>query len=185
MGLTHPAVNLVAYQTGWFALVLSAAAHRSWLGILIGLAIVGLHLWRVRHRSEAILIGAAVAWGLLAESVLLGAGFIQYASANPLLQWLAPAWILVLWALFATTLRYSLRWLLGRPLLAGLLGSALGPLAFRAGEALGAVRFAPVRWTTYAALAVVWGLSLPLLVLLAGRRPDPISARRDEAQTRN
>jgi len=33
MGMTHPAVNFVAAQTEWLALVLSAAVQRSWFGI--------------------------------------------------------------------------------------------------------------------------------------------------------
>ncbi|MFN0177331.1 MAG: DUF2878 domain-containing protein [Gemmatimonadales bacterium] len=168
--MTHPAVNFVAHQTGWFALVLSAAAQRSWLGILVGLGIIALHL--ARHRSEAPLVAGAVAWGLAAESTLLGPGLLQYASKNPGPAWLAPIWILVLWALFATTLQHSMKWLLGRPALAGLLGATLGPLAFRAGEGLGAVQFAPLRWTTYLGLAAVWGVSLPVLALMARRRPE-------------
>jgi hypothetical protein len=44
-----------------------------------------------------------------------------------------------MWIAFATTLNVSMRWLRGRPELALLFGAVGGPLAFYAGERLGAV----------------------------------------------
>ena len=168
--MTHPAVNFAAYQLGWFALVLSAAAQKSWMGIALGLVVIGAHLWAVRRSAERRLIGTAFVWGLVVESGFQATGLLRYSSGFDSVTWVAPLWIVTLWALFATTLRHSLRWLLHRPLLAAVLGAAFGPLAFRAGEAMGAVQFAPDRWTSYLGLAVLWGVSLPALCLITGRQ---------------
>lgn len=170
MGMTHPAVNFLASQLGWFACVLGAAHGHPWFGGLLALVLIGLHLRATPdRRREASLIATAAAIGLVADTLLLNAGRQTYASPWPGGIPLAPLWIVVLWAQFATTLRWSLRWLLGRPLLATALGAAAGPLAFRAGEALGAVRFGPNRILSLVALGAVWAVALPTLSRLAGR----------------
>ena len=37
-------INYALYQTGWFACVLGAAAHRPWTGFAIAIVLVGVHL---------------------------------------------------------------------------------------------------------------------------------------------
>jgi hypothetical protein len=71
--------------------------------------------------------------------------------------------------LIAATLRGALSWLSGRHLLAGLLGVVAGPLAYVAGEGLGAATFGAPRWLSMLSLAVEWGLATPLIVFLAHR----------------
>jgi Protein of unknown function (DUF2878) len=53
------------------------------------------------------------------------------------------SWLLVMWGQFATTFRFSLRGVMRRPLFAGLFGATGGPIAFLAGERLGAVILLP------------------------------------------
>ena len=86
-----------------------------------------------------------------------------------------------MWAVFSTTLNSSLKWLKGRLGLALGLGAVFGPLAYLAGEELGAIRLeAPM--LAIIVLAAIWAVSLPLLVILASRwdsmadrvRPDYI-----------
>jgi hypothetical protein len=86
---------------------------------------------------------------------------------------LAPVWDVVLWIQFATLLRYALGWLRGRPALAVLFGAVGGPVAFVAGERLGAVAFHPSPGFSLIALAVVWAMVLFLLTRLAGGRDSP------------
>ena len=94
-------------------------------------------------------------------------GLVIYPSGQPFGQ-LAPAWILAMWPLLATTLNVSLRWLKGRYLLAALFGAIGGPLAFLAGERLGAVVF-PDTGLTMIVLAVGWATLFPLLMRLSQR----------------
>ena len=56
-------------------------------------------------------------------------------------QWLAPPWDVVLWMQFATILPFCLGWLSRRYLLCSVLGLIGGPMAFYAGEQIGAVSF--------------------------------------------
>ncbi|HEX9205581.1 MAG TPA: DUF2878 family protein, partial [Candidatus Deferrimicrobiaceae bacterium] len=50
-----------------------------------------------------------------------------------------------------------------------LLGAAAGPLAYYAGEALGAVRFGIPAWRSLAALAILWGAAIPGFFALSRR----------------
>ena len=71
-----------------------------------------------------------------------------------------------MWALFATTINLSMAWLKQRWLLASFMGSVFGPLAFIAGEKLGAVQFID-RPSALLALALGWASLMPLLLWLA------------------
>lgn len=149
--------------------MLGAAHGLPWPGAAAGLLIVVMHLAAVpdrRHEGRLLLLAGLI--GLVAESAVQAGGLVVYASGWNRVPWLAPGWILVLWIQFATLLRHSLRWL-HRPVLASVLGAVGGPLAFRAGEALGAVRFGEPRWAGFAALGLLWAVALPILVSVAER----------------
>ena len=87
-----------------------------------------------------------------------------------LLQGLAPYWMVALWAIFATTLNVSLRWLRGRAVLAAALAAVGGPAAYYAGAQLGALKLvAP--GAALAAIGAGWAVIAPAL-LAAARRVD-------------
>jgi len=182
--VTHPAANVLGQQIGWLACVLGAAHGHPFLGATIALVIVGFHLRAVPDPGpEAGLLALAAALGLGIESGLQAFGILTYSSPWRSVPWLCPPWIAVLWIQFGTTLRFGFRWLRGRPALAAIVGAIGGPLAFRAGEGLGAVQFAADRRLTYLALAVVWGICFPVLTIAAAKLPEQPGARRLAEQT--
>ncbi len=131
--------NFVAYDVAWFALVLSAAAGRSWLGLAVAALVLAAHFEFVPRRvPEAKLVVAAAAIGLAWDSALVVAGLASYAGAG-LLPGLVPLWMVALWATFATTLNLALAPLKSRPWLAAVVGAVAGPLAYWAGVRLGAI----------------------------------------------
>jgi hypothetical protein len=160
-------VNLGLYQVGWFAIVLGAANGIGWLGAVIALLLVGVHLALVRRPSRHLaLILAAGAIGMTADSLQLQFGVLRFPNSTSA-RWLAPPWDAVLWIQFATILPFCLRWLSRRYASSAVVGFTGGPLAFYGGEQLGAVSFDPPRAVHFAVLAVVWALALPLLVWLS------------------
>lgn len=166
------AANLLAFQVAWFACVIGAARGEPLAGVAAAALAIALHGALSGERAkEALLIGAALAIGLAWDTAMLRAGFVVYASPGPLPQ-LAPAWILALWALFATTLRDPLRWLHGRPVLAALLGGVGGALSYASAARLGACEF-PDAGRALAVLAVGWGVIAPVLVEAARRLDAP------------
>jgi Protein of unknown function (DUF2878) len=161
-------VNFVAFQFGWFACVVGAARGWPLTGTAIAALIVAWHIVRAARPAEELkLIAVALLIGVLWDSALIALGLTDFTSGT-LLVGLAPPWILALWALFATTLNLSLRWLRQRWLLAALLGAVAGPLSYWAGVRLGAVQFvAP--WPALIALSIGWALITPVLVNVASR----------------
>ena len=70
--------------------------------------------------------------------------------------------------LFATTLNVGMRWLRKSTLVAAIAGAIGGPLAFLAGERMGAVSFADPA-TSLVVIGIGWAVLLPVLVQLAIR----------------
>lgn len=155
------ALNLLAFQAGWFATVLGAAHGLPWLGPIAVLAAVVLHLMLTTQRlSELKLLAVALILGLIFEQALLDAGLVSYPGDPDGV----PLWMLALWPLFATTLNVSLAWFKPRLGLAALAGTLAGPLAYASGETLGAIRLhGPALWL----LAAGWALVFPLLLAVA------------------
>jgi hypothetical protein len=161
-------VNFIGFQIGWFACVLGAANDKELLGMIIALGIVIYHVVaQVDSINELKLVLVAVVIGLFWETWVLSSSILLYPS-HPEASFWAPYWLIMMWALFATTINLSMGWLKGRWLLAMLMGAIFGPLAFVAGEKLGAVVFLDSTLSMIT-LAIGWGLLMPLLLWLAER----------------
>ena len=153
-------INYALYQIGWFACVLGGASHHPWTGCLIALILVGVHLALSVERSlEARLVVLATGVGAAVEMIQIAAGTYRFTSGT-VNNALPPPWLLVMWAQFATTFRGSLRGVLTRPVLAMLFGAAGGPIAFLAGERLGAVTLLPPLVYGLLRLSVSWAIAL-------------------------
>src|SRR5688572_11536220 len=132
------ALNVVAFQVGWFACVLGAAYGWPWAGVAAAAAAVAWHTWRAaRPAQELKLVAVAVLVGALWDSTLVAAGWISFAP-DAFAENLAPYWILAMWALFSTTLNISLGCLPGRVAAAALLCLLAGPAGCWAGGPPGA-----------------------------------------------
>lgn len=163
-----PASNFLLAQAGWFACVLGAAGDLALPGAAVGIAIVAIHLLvSASPRREGRHLAFAALVGLLFDSALVAAGVLEYRN-GVFADGIAPYWIVIMWPLFATTLNSSLRWLHGRWLLAAALGAVFAPLAYVAGARLGAVEIVAMT-AAMSALALGWGVLLPLLVGCAAR----------------
>jgi hypothetical protein len=171
--------NVLLFQACWFVCVLGGAWGLPWLGPIAALGVIAVHLRDApRPGPEALLITVAAVTGALWDGQLAGHGWVEYDS-GVVARWLAPVWIIAMWASFATLLNVSLRWLHNRFGLALLFGAVGAPFAYLGGAALGAARF-PDQMIALAAIGAGWALILPLLVTLA-RRLDGIAEIPQEA----
>lgn len=161
--------NYVLYQAGWFACVLGAATQRPWLGAAIAAIVLLLQVALSTRRGRDLrLIAAAVIIGGVVESIHLAAGTYVFQSGTFAAGW-PPAWIILMWAQFAATFAFSLRPIVTRPIAAALFGAVGGPIAFVAGDGLGAVTLLPPMMTGLLQLAVSWGLAMVILSAIARR----------------
>ncbi len=159
------AVNYVLYQAGWLVLVLLAAADRPGAATAAGLGLVAVHLALAGDRRDELrLLLTAALVGLVVESLQVALGGLQFQSGT-VVDGVAPPWIVVLWAQFAATLRYCLRWLARDWRVATAFGALGGPLAYWLGERLGAVRVEG--GAAWALLALLWALAIPTLMRVA------------------
>jgi hypothetical protein len=166
MSTTMIVSNVVLFQIGWFACVLSAAAHQPWFGILVTTAVVVTHVLRAPlPTAELKLVLLSLGLGLVFDSLLVWQGWLQYSSGIVFPN-VAPYWIVALWGLFATLLNVSLRWMRGRWVLAIVFGAVGGPAAYYGGLRLGALEFGNLP-AGLLALAIGWAVLTPLLLALS------------------
>ncbi len=160
-------INVALYQAGWFACVLGAAGGWAPLGGLIAISLTVAHLLLARERpAELRLILVAGLLAFVAEPVQLSLGALAYTEHDAGSR-VPPLWIVALWLQFATLFGIALAWLQERLLLAVVLGAIGGPLAFLAGERLGAATVLAPRVQSLAVLAVLWATAVPLLAAVA------------------
>ncbi len=161
-------INFTAFQVGWFSSVLGAANGMPWLGPVVFIAVLSLHL-RGAQRPD-LEIGLVLACGIVGtwfDSLLVATGWVAYP-AGQFSTVMAPYWIITMWMLFATTLNVSMGWLRGKRLLAAVLGAAAGPASYYAGQKLGAIELREPAFALLA-LGVGWAFLMPLVLELAER----------------
>ena len=181
--LWRAVANFAGFQAVWLACAGGAGQGHPMLGPFAAVLWLALHLARLHANSqdsrgrgadratEVKLLAAAAITGYVFDSVLALGGAIAFPDhAGPA----APTtpWMVALWAAFAATLRHSLDWARRRYVLGVIAGAVFGPLAYTAGETLGAITLAapPLGWL---AVAGEWALAMPLLLWLRERFEAP------------
>lgn len=154
--------NILAYQAAWFGCVLGAANEVAWVGTALALALTAVHLVLTDHRrADLQLIAAAAALGFIVDSGLALSGQIGFGAGVWMEGW-APYWMTALWGAFATTLRHSMRWVMGRRGVAVILGAVGGPIAYFAGVRLGALQIATPE-IALPLIAIAWAAAMWVL----------------------
>ncbi|MBU2677412.1 MAG: DUF2878 domain-containing protein [Gammaproteobacteria bacterium] len=159
-------VNFIAFQIGWFSSVIGAANQMPWLGPVVLLFVLAIHLGITsRPTSELLLVIACGVVGIVFDSLLVAFDWVSYPSGQ-FSEILAPYWIVTMWMLFGTTLNVSMGWLKGRPALAAVFGAIGGPASYIAGQKLGGIILVDYM-AAMIALAIGWAVFMPLLLALA------------------
>ncbi|MEL1091109.1 DUF2878 domain-containing protein [Pseudomonas sp. OB66] len=154
--------NAVLFQLGWLACVLGGNS----LWLLLAVAVLVIHLrWISSWAAEGRLILCIVIVGTAVDSVLRYLDVFRFADASPLI----PLWLMLLWALLATTLRHCLAWSARPWWLASGLGALGGALSYYAGGRLAGVQFPYGEAATLIVIGLLWAGLFPLLHLMARR----------------
>ena len=144
------------FQVGWFLLILG---HESNLYLVV-LALVATYLiieWRTSQSPPTIknyIIRIALfSLGCIADWILSKLELISFSSDNTTM----PFWLILMWLLFSATFYRCHSWLNNKAWLAGLLGSAFGPLAYWAASEMSNVQIlSPIVFTLSS--AIFWGI---------------------------
>lgn len=160
-------LNILGFQIGWFACVLGSANQMPWLGVLISCLVILVHLLRTSERVfECKFFGVAVIIGIIFDGIPQSLGWIAFSPVTFWPEALPPPWMIMLWALFASTINISLSWLQNRKTLAMLIGAIAGPLSYWSGARLGALQpINPSAAIIY--LSIGWGAIVPVLLKIA------------------
>lgn len=173
---------ILAFQAVWLTCALGAASGTNWPGVIAAAVLATWHLSTVPNPKRAVrTLALAGLLGVVAETALALSGLVTFAATVRPLP--IPAWIVALWIAFATTLPVLSRWIGPEsgprwPWNAGALGLVGGPLAYIAGERLGALTMAPgaaneagawAWWGAVMAVAIVWAVAAPVLLALRAR----------------
>jgi hypothetical protein len=159
-------INIVAFKIGWVSSVLGVAYNMPILGPVVILLAIAIHLAvSSRPASEFVLVCATGLIGASVDSLMITAGWLSYPSGT-LVQGFSPYWIIAMWMLFATTFNVSFRWLQSRPFAAAMFGAISGPLSYYFGAKFSAVTLLDF-YPAMIALAISWGVLMPLLLSLA------------------
>ncbi len=154
--MLKPLANAVLFQFGWFACVLGGNSR--WL--LVAAAALAVHLlWISSWSREGQAILAVTLLGTVIDTSLRIFGVFHFSMPGPLI----PLWLVVLWALLATTLRHCLAWSACPWWRASLLGAVGGPLSYYAGSQLAGVSFGYGTTPTVIGLGLLWALLFPVL----------------------
>ncbi|GLH17828.1 membrane protein [Pseudomonas atacamensis] len=154
--------NAVLFQLGWLACVLGGNS----LWLLLAVAALVIHLrWISSWAAEGRLILCVVIVGTAVDSVLRYLDVFRFADASPLI----PLWLMLLWALLATTLRHCLAWSARPWWLASALGAVGGALSYYGGGRLAGVQFPYGDIPTLILIGLLWAVLFPLLHLMARR----------------
>jgi hypothetical protein len=176
---------ILGETVGWFACILGAAHQRHWLGVLVVIALLALHVVTRAGRSVPrilVVVLVSVLFGFCFDSLLVLAGVYTPA------RWLIPApfatiWLMTLWANFALIVDVPLGWLQQHLTIAAVFGVIFGPFAYLGGQRLGAIRISEPATRNVAVLAVAWALGLALLMLLARLVPAYRSGQKTPAES--
>lgn len=161
--------TLIAYEAVWFAAIIGAARGSNWPGAIAAALFIAWRLAVSKQRDTEIRLAlVALSFGLLFEGICVGTGLLRYAAPWPL-AW-APSWLIALWVVFALTILPLFGYLHARPWLAALFGAIGGPLAYlAAARGWHAATFTQPIWHGLLAVAIGWGVAMPLLCTLARR----------------
>jgi hypothetical protein len=165
--MRHFWANVIGNQLVWLCAVVGAGHGLRWPALLAAAVYVASQLaMSARPAVDLKVLAVALLCGLVVDGIAGGSQRVVYAAAWPS-AWLAPAWILALWAAFAMTVTVSLKVLQQKRWLAALLG-LLAPLAYlSASRGWSSVLFAAPSWQGVIILALGWAVALPLLAASA------------------
>ena len=165
--MTSKIINFVLFQLIWFVCILGAAINETHAAVAVSLTIILFHFYLTKDKkNELKIVIIASIIGFLFDGFLLKSELVLYANHG----WsysITPLWIIILWMGFAITINSSLSWLKKKLNLSILFGAIGGPLAYLAGEKLGAVTL--LTSDTLLVIATGWAIITPLLILVSNK----------------
>ena len=165
-------INLVLFQATWVCSAFFTAQAP-----FITPLIVAVHFLLSPTRSRDLKILCLLPLGLLLDSLMLHFGVFTVDSEIANQSWF-PVWLVCLWIMFLISFNHSLNWLLKcSKVILFAIGFVAGTSSYWGGIKVGALITTWPDASVVAALAISWGILLPLLVAAYSNLVQPEIAR--------
>lgn len=140
--------NFPLFVAGWWAALL----YGNGAAVVALFIVLMLHFIVWRDVRDMFVILAFIFCGFGVEWAFMANGVQEYHSNLP------PAWSICIWAMLATTVRYSLSWLVHKPLLATVVALLVAPAFYFNSVYFGPAGWGRPVWQCLLVIALVWGL---------------------------
>lgn len=139
-------VNFTLFVAGWWAALLYGNA----LALIALFLVLMVHFFLWRDVRDIFLVLGFIFCGFGVEWAFMANGVQDYHSNLP------PAWVICIWAMLATTIRYSLSWLISKPRWAALTGLLAAPAFYFNSVQFGPAGWGRPMWECLLVIALVW-----------------------------
>ena len=157
-------VNVLGFKLSWWACVLGAVNGLKYLGPIAMLIFLVLHLYlNSTNRSELKLILIFAFVGTFIDTMMAYSNLIGYVGLYSDDIIIAPLWITAMWCGFSALVNHSLAWLKDKWSSAFLFGAIGGPLAYFAGQKIGAINGINTL-SSVMAIGIFWALVFPSIL---------------------
>ena len=166
--------NILGFKVCWWACVLGAVSNQKYLGPILVLIYLFIHLYIMSaelRKSEIQLLLFAAILGTFVDTLLLNFGFLSYAGAYNNISYIAPLWITAMWVGFTATLNTAFKKIIKKYYIQAVLGLIFGPIAYITGNGLNAIFFNSNynQNLILFIIAIAWGISFPLLCWMSNK----------------
>ena len=169
MNLILILVNAAIFQVGW---ILSVSFGTP-VAIVVSLTALLIYLLFFRKdKLDLVLISGVVLIGLIVDTFMGTLGVLVYPSGKIY----PPFWMVTLWLLFATTIPWSLHWLVCKKYWFVLFSAIGGPLSYFIGVKISPVSFGFDMISSLILLAAIWTTVGFTIYEISGRWRDQCSA---------
>ena len=156
-------LNQAIFQLGWVVCVVGGNLYAM---AYTAIALLVHHRYVLEKNSEWQLIAIVVVVGSFWDILMTFSGIIYFADSSFLG---IPAWLICLWALFATTFMHSLAWLNRYLWIAAVFAAAMGPASYWFGSELSGAYFGTPFLISLVVMAVGWATLFPAGIYLTRR----------------
>lgn len=155
--------GFLAYA-GWLLCIHAVANQHPWWAIGAVAIVLIVHMINTpTFLIDIKLLAVMAVVGTLLDTSYIHAGLLQYKGGYPGINWLAPAWVTSLWALFSISFNHSLRWLEGYWPISALFGAVGAPMTYIVVVKMNAAQWEAPQFLVLTVLAVIWSILFPML----------------------
>lgn len=162
-------INILGYVIGWYVIVTHGEDQIN-LPVILGLIIpLTLHFIFVSNAIilDALFLIILFICGAILESIFAHIDVLHYTNYGLSLPKFAPLWVMFLYPLFGTTIRYSLIFLKNHPTKQAAVGFVFAPMIYYGITHLSHTTFFNNMGYTLLFIGTVWAMLLPTLFYLS------------------